>query len=147
MPTGLELPHAWVKMDADAPEWRDRLNRFRANLEEHGGSLRKYELVWILGSDADEEQGTASVDKITSLVADAGGEMSGTDIWGKRTLAYPIQKNNEGFYLQANFELDGTKARQLEQAIDADQSIIRHLLVRDEIKPVVETEAEAEVAE
>jgi small subunit ribosomal protein S6 len=102
--------------------------------------LRKYELVWILGSDAGEEQGTESVEKITTLVADAGGELSGTEVWGKRTLAYPIQKNNEGYYLQANFELDTSRAQEIEHALGADQSIIRHLLVRDEIKPVVEEE-------
>ncbi len=103
--------------------------------------MRKYELIWILGSDAGEEQVAESVEKITSLVTDAGGEVSGTDIWGKRNLAYPIKKNNEGYYLQANFELDGTRAQELERAIDADQSIIRHLLVRDEPLPsIVETE-------
>ena len=104
--------------------------------------MRKYELVWILGNDAGEEQGAESVEKITSLVTDAGGEVSAMDIWGKRTLAYPIQKNNEGYYLQANFELDGTKAQELEHAIDADQLIIRHLLVRDEPKSII-VEAEA----
>ena len=93
--------------------------------------MRKYELVWILGNDAGEEQGAESVEKIISLVTDAGGEVSGTDVWGKRTLAYPIQKNNEGYYLQANFELDVTKAQELDRSIGADQSIIRHLLVRD----------------
>ena len=103
--------------------------------------MRKYELVWILGSDADEDQGTESVEKITSLVSGVGGEVSSTDVWGKRTLAYSIQKNTEGYYLQANFEIDGSKASEFERAIDADQSIIRHLLVRDEIKPVVVTEA------
>ena len=106
--------------------------------------MRKYELVWILGNDAGEEQGAESVDKIVSLVTDAGGEVSGTDVWGKRTLAYPIQKNNEGYYLQANFELDVTKAQELERSIGADQSIIRHLLVRDEPKPDI---VEAEVAQ
>ena len=136
--TDLELARSTAKIGADARESRGRLNRFRANLEEHGGSLRKYELVWILGSDASEEQGAESVDKISSLVTDVGGEISGTDVWGKRTLAYPIQKNNEGYYLQANFELEGTKAQELERAIDADQSIIRHLLVRDEPKPLIE---------
>ncbi len=103
--------------------------------------MRKYELVWILGSDADEDQGAESVEKITSLVTDIGGEISGTDVWGKRTLAYPIQKNTEGYYLQANFEIDGAKAPEIERAIGADQSIIRHLLVRDEIKPVVVADA------
>ena len=58
--------------------------------------MRKYELVWILGGDAGEEQVAESVEKITSLVAAAGGEVSGTDVWGKRTLSYPIQQNNEG---------------------------------------------------
>lgn len=106
--------------------------------------MRKYELVWILGNDAGEEQGTESIEKITSLVTDAGGEVSSTDVWGKRTLAYPIQKNNEGYYLQANFELDGSRAQDLEHAIDADQSIIRHLLVRDEPLP---SKVEAEPAQ
>jgi small subunit ribosomal protein S6 len=106
--------------------------------------LRKYELVWILGSDADEEQGTESVEKITSLVSGVGGEVSSTDVWGKRILAYPIQKNTEGYYLQANFEIDGARAQEFERALDADQLIIRHLLVRDEIKPVVVSEDEAE---
>ncbi|MDA1278925.1 MAG: 30S ribosomal protein S6 [Chloroflexi bacterium] len=127
-------------MGTDAPRWRGRLDRFRANLEEHGGSLRKYELVWILGGDTSEEQGTESVEKITSLVTSVGGEVSGTGVWGKRTLAYPIQKNNEGYYLQANFELDGSRTQEFERAIDADQSIIRHLLVRDEPKRVIEAE-------
>ena len=99
--------------------------------------MRKYELVWILGSDAGEEQGTESVDKISSLVSGVGGELSGTEVWGKRTLAYPIQKNTEGYYLQVNFEIDGSKAQELDRALDADQSVIRHLLVRDEIKPVI----------
>ena len=103
--------------------------------------MRKYELVWILGSDAGEEQGTESVDKISSLVSGVGGELSGTEVWGKRTLAYPIQMNTEGYYLPAIFEIDGEKAPELERAIGADQSIIRHLLVRNEIKPVVAEDA------
>ena len=94
--------------------------------------MRKYELVWILGGDVDEEQGTESIEKITSLIIDAGGEVTGTDVWGKRVLAYPIKKNREGYYLQANFEIDGPQAQDFERAIYADQSIIRHLLVRDE---------------
>ena len=90
---------------------------------------------------AGEEQGTESVEKITSLITGTGGEVSGTDVWGKRTLAYPIQKNNEGYYLQANFKIDGSKAQELDRALDADQSVIRHLLVRDDIKPVLVEEA------
>ena len=105
--------------------------------------MRKYELVWILGGDVDEEHGTESIEKITSLVIDAGGEVTGTDIWGKRALAYPIKKNSEGYYLQANFEIDGPQAQDFERAIYADQSIIRHLLVRDE-NPVAIADEEPE---
>ena len=105
--------------------------------------MRKYELVWILGGDVDEVQGTESIEKVTSLVADAGGEVTGTDIWGKRALAYPIKKNSEGYYLQANFEIDGPQAQDFERAIYADQSIIRHLLVRDE-NPVAVADEEPE---
>ena len=112
------------------------LHSYELIIREYGGSLRKYELVWILSGDAGEEQCTESTDKITSMVNDAGGVVSSIDVWGKRTLAYPIQKNTEGYYLQANFELDGTKAPEIERAIDANQSIIRHLLVRDEVESV-----------
>ena len=112
----------------DVVEWQG----FALFLEEYGGLLRKYELVWILGGDVDEEHGTESIEKITSLVIGAGGEVTDTDVWGKRALAYPINKNSEGYYLQANFEIDGPQAQDFERAIYADQSIIRHLLVRDE---------------
>ena len=100
-------------------------------------------MVWILDADADEEQGTESIEKITSLVVDAGGEVAGTEAWGKRVLAYPIKKNSEGYYLQANFEIDGPQAQNFESAIYADQSIIRHLLVRAE-NPVAIVEEEPE---
>ena len=119
------------------------LDGFALFLEEYGGLLRKYELVWILGGDVDEVQGTESIEKVTSLITDAGGEVTGTDIWGKRVLAYPIKKNLEGYYLQANFEIDGPQAQDFERAIYADQSIIRHLLVRGE-NPVAITDEEPE---
>ena len=123
----------------DVVEWQG----FALFLEEFGGLLRKYELVWILGGDVDEEHGTESIEKITSLVIDAGGEVTDTDVWGKRALAYPINKNSEGYYLQANFEIDGPQAQDFERAIYADQSIIRHLLVRDE-NPVAIADEEPE---
>ena len=123
----------------DVVEWQG----FALFLEEYGGLLRKYELVWILGGDVDEEQGTESIEKITSLIIDAGGEVTDTDVWGKRVLAYPIKKNSEGYYLQANFEIDGPQAQDFERAIYADQSIIRHLLVRDE-NPVAIADEEPE---
>ena len=123
----------------DVVEWQG----FALFLEEYGGLLRKYELVWILGGDVDEEHGTESIEKITSLVIDAGGEVTDTDVWGKRVLAYPIKKNSEGYYLQANFEIDGPQAQDFERAIYADQSIIRHLLVRDE-NPVAIADEEPE---
>ena len=123
----------------DVVEWQG----YALFLEEFGGLLRKYELVWILSGDVDEEHGTESIEKITSLVIDAGGEVTDTDVWGKRALAYPINKNSEGYYLQANFEIDGRQAQDFERAIYADQSIIRHLLVRDE-NPVAIADEEPE---
>ena len=87
-------------------------------------------------------QADHSIDTVlTTFTSEPVGLMSSTDAWGKRSLAYPIKKNEEGYYIQANFELDGTKAPDLERAIEADQSIIRHLLVRDEVKPAAEAEA------
>ncbi len=72
------------------------LDGFALFLEEYGGLLRKYELVWILCGDVEEVQGTESIEKFTSFITEAGGEVTGTDIWGKRELAYPIKKDLEG---------------------------------------------------
>lgn len=104
--------------------------------------LRNYELVWILGSDATDADGDAAVEKVRAVVAERGGEVRDAAPWGRRTLAYPIHRNTEGLYLVAHFAADSRAAQDIERSVQADQSVIRHLMVRDE--PSKEDEGSAD---
>ncbi len=92
--------------------------------------LRDYEIVWILGGAAGEKEGDASVERVRALVDSLGGEVGDVNSWGKRNLAYPIDKNTEGYYVEAQFKLDPVRSPELDQACNADRQIIRHLIVR-----------------
>ena len=94
--------------------------------------MRHYEVMWILGGEASEEDGEASVARLSKAVGDGGGEVTHTEFWGRRTLAYPIDKNVEGIYYLARFSTEPQALNDVERAMSADQAIIRHLLTRSE---------------
>ncbi len=95
-----------------------------------GMELRDYEIVWVLGGGAGETEGNASVDRVRALVDSLGGEVGDVNPWGKRNLAYPIEKHTEGYYIEAQLKLDPVRSPELDQACNADRQIIRHLIVR-----------------
>ena len=92
--------------------------------------MRDYELMWILGGETSEDDGETSVGTVSRLVEDSGGEVIHTELWGRRTLAYPIDKNVEGVYYLARFSIEPDSLSGVKDAIVADQAIIRHLLTR-----------------
>jgi len=87
-------------------------------------------VMWILGGEASEEDGEASVARLSELVQGSGGEVTHTEFWGRRTLAYPIDKNVEGAYYLARFSAEPQAVGDVERAVLADQAIIRHLLTK-----------------
>lgn len=86
--------------------------------------------MWILGGGAGAKEGDESVERVRALVGSLGGEVGEINPWGKRNLAYPIEKETEGFYVEAQFKLDAALTPELEQACNADRQIIRHLIVK-----------------
>ncbi len=92
--------------------------------------MRDYEIVWILGGDASAKEGEESAERVRALVGSLGGEVNEVNPWGKRNLAYPIEKHTEGYYVEAQFKLDATRTPELERACNADREIIRHLIVK-----------------
>ena len=86
--------------------------------------------MWILGGGAGAKEGEESVERVRTLVGSLGGEVGEVNPWGKRNLAYPIEKETEGFYVEAQFKLDAARTPELEQACNADRQIIRHLIVK-----------------
>lgn len=91
--------------------------------------MRDYELVLVLKSDLTEVTREKLVEKVKKWIQDSGGKLASVDIWGKKELAYPIKKQNEGIYLLLNFS---GNPPDLEKKIKIEESILRYLLVRKE---------------
>ena len=101
-------------------------------IREHAGkqTLRDYELILVISPEADEEQATATVERVSGFITEHGGSVSNQEKWGVRRLAYPIQEFREGNYVLTEFVLDPARAPELEASIVASTEILRHLLVK-----------------
>ena len=89
-----------------------------------------YELAVILQPNLDEESLKTEFDKVTALVARFGGVVDKVDDWGKRRLAYDIQKFTEGYYYFITFSAEPTAPREIEDRIRIMENVIRYLIIR-----------------
>lgn len=94
--------------------------------------MAKYELVCIVDPFLTDEEIAAQLDKIRDTVKRRGGEVTSTDIWGKRRLAYVINKKHEGYYVLFNVEgeMDGASITELERNLRLDEKMIRSMITR-----------------
>jgi small subunit ribosomal protein S6 len=116
-----------------------------------------YETAVIINAALDDEQIEAVVAKITGIITDGGGEISETEKWGRKRLAYTINKNRIGYYVIYRFEAPVDLIAELERLMKIDESVVRFLTIRLEKEALeyfatrkfeAETlEAESEVAE
>ena len=92
--------------------------------------MRDYELVVILSPELAEEDIPAAIDRLSQLIADRGGEVKEVDRWGRRKLAYPINRHVEGNYLVTQVRLDPNRTSDMEAGLRISEEVLRHLLVR-----------------
>ena len=92
--------------------------------------LRDYELVYIAVSQLDDQGMATLTERVSGWVTTAGGLITGTNVWGRRPLAYAIGKHREGIYVQLNFQLAPSATRELEHSLRIDEQVIRHMLIR-----------------
>ena len=94
--------------------------------------MNKYELALVLRPDLDEETKTAESQKVQDLITRFGGTIDKIDDWGKRRLAYEIQKVNEGFFSFISFDAEGTVPAEIESRVRIMENVLRYLIVRKE---------------
>ena len=94
--------------------------------------MRKYEVVYVIRPDLDEEETTSVIDRFTDLVTKQGGEMIKIDKWGKRRLAFEVKDFREGFYVIMHIDAEPQVADELDRVFKITDSIIRHIIVREE---------------
>ena len=101
-------------------------------LKEERPSLREYELVMVLSPEMDEEGISQQVERINQFITEQGGGILKEERWGKRKLAYPIQKFSEGSYVLTQFTLTPELIQQMDTTLKVSEDVIRHLLTRKE---------------
>ncbi|MHB1041956.1 MAG: 30S ribosomal protein S6 [Eubacteriales bacterium] len=94
--------------------------------------MRKYEVVFVLRADLDEEKNQAFIDKFKAIVENKGGEIVKLDKWGKRRLAYEVKDLREGFYVVMKMNATPEAAAELERIFKLTDEILRHMIVREE---------------
>ena len=92
--------------------------------------MHKYELAVVLNAKLEEDDKTASLDKVKALIERFGGQITNVDDWGKKRLAYEIQKMNEGFYYFIQFDAEANAPAEIESRIRIMDNVIRYLIVR-----------------
>lgn len=94
--------------------------------------MRKYETLFILNPSLEDDILKASVEKFKGVIENGGGTIDNIDSWGKRKLAYEINKIGEGYYTLINFSADSELPKELDRVFRITDGVIRHLIVRDE---------------
>jgi small subunit ribosomal protein S6 len=92
--------------------------------------MRDYELGFVIHPEVDQSDVTEAVDKVGQYVTAGGGEVTSVDVWGRRTLAYPIRKQKEGTYVFLHTQLDPQAIKELERSLKLDEEVLRYLLIR-----------------
>ena len=94
--------------------------------------MNKYELAVVVNAKIDDEAKNAVVDKVKALIERFGGQITEVDDWGKKRLAYEIDKMTEGFYYFIRFEAEPTAPAEIEKRMRIADNVIRYLCVRND---------------
>ncbi len=94
--------------------------------------MNKYELVVVVNAVIEDDARTAVIEKAKDLIVRFGGTVTGVDEWGKKKLAYEIQKMNDGFYYFISFEAEATAPAEIEAQMRIMDNVLRYLCVKVE---------------
>ncbi len=98
-------------------------------------SLRHYEMMVILDPEIEERTVAPSLDKYLSVITTGEGTIEKVDIWGRRRLAYEINKRAEGIYAVVDFHATPAVAQELDRQLGLNESVLRTKILRAETAP------------
>jgi small subunit ribosomal protein S6 len=102
----------------------------------------QYELMVILNPEVDERQVAPTLDKFLKVITNDGGSVDNVDVWGKRRLAYEIQKKTEGIYAVVNFTATSAATKELDRQLKLNEQIMRTKVLRaEEAQAMIASEA------
>ena len=92
--------------------------------------MNKYELAVVVSAKIEDDERAAVVDKCKALVERFGGNITEVDEWGKKKLAYEVQKMSEAYYYFIQFDAEPTVPAEVEQDVRIMDNVLRFLCVR-----------------
>ena len=96
--------------------------------------MRRYELMVILDPDLEERTIAPSLDTFLNVIRQGGGTVEKVDVWGRRRLAYEIDKKVEGIYAVVDLSAEPAVMKELDRQLNLNESILRTKVLRPEIR-------------
>ncbi len=108
--------------------------------------MRRYELMLVVSPEVADDKSQALVDRTTRQIVAAGGQIVKVAPWGRRRLAYPIDRHREGSYHIILFEAPADALKELEHTLLITEEVLRHLVTRVE-RPIKTARRDGEEGE
>jgi small subunit ribosomal protein S6 len=96
--------------------------------------MRTYEVMVILDPSLDERTVAPSLDTYLNVVRQDGGQVESVDVWGKRRLAYEIDKNAEGIYAVIDLRAEPATVKELDRQLTLNESVLRTKVLRPDVR-------------
>jgi small subunit ribosomal protein S6 len=96
--------------------------------------MREYEIMVIIDPEVDDRQVTPLLERPLKSFSKAGGTVDNLDIWGRRRLAYPIQKKSEGIYAVLNVTAEPAVVKELDRQFTLNEQIMRTKVIRPDTR-------------
>jgi small subunit ribosomal protein S6 len=94
--------------------------------------MRKYEIMYIIRPDMEDEARESLVERFSNILTDNGAEIEKVDEKGKKRLAYEINDYRDGYYVVINFKSDETAINEFDRLAKFSDDIIRHMAIRED---------------
>ena len=94
--------------------------------------MNKYELAVVVSAKIEDDERAATIEKVKAYIERFGGTVTNVDEWGKKKLAYDIQKMSEAFYYFIQFDAEASVPYEVENSVRIMENVIRFLCVRQD---------------
>ena len=96
--------------------------------------MNKYELAVVVSAKIEDDERAATIEKVKEIITKHGGTITNVDEWGKKRLAYDVQKMREAFYYFIQFEGQSTVPAEIESRVRLMENVVRYLVVKQDEK-------------
>ena len=102
---------------------------------EGGVQMSKYEVMYIINANVEEEKRSALIEQLNGIIASEGGKVTKTTEWGMRDFAYEIDDMTKGYYVIVTFEAENAGLKEFDRLMRINPSIVRFMIVNIDDKP------------